>query len=78
VLDEPNASLDEAGELALLQAVRAARARGATVVLISHRPSVLQVADRVLYMKAGRVGFAGTRAQFIEQIQKAQAGRLPT
>ncbi len=75
VLDEPNASLDEAGELALLQAVRNAKSRGATVVLISHRPSVLQVADRVLYMKAGRIGYSGSREEFLQHIQTIQAGR---
>jgi ATP-binding cassette subfamily C exporter for protease/lipase len=59
VLDEPNANLDEAGEWALAQAVRALRAAGKTVVLISHRPGVLALADRVLILRDGVLAFEG-------------------
>jgi hypothetical protein len=41
VLDEPNANLDEAGELTLSTALREAKKKGIGVILISHRPSVL-------------------------------------
>lgn len=75
VLDEPNASLDEAGELALLQALRATRDGGAVVVVMSHRPSVLQVADQIAYLKSGQVMFSGTRDQFLQQVQRIQQGR---
>ena len=40
VLDEPNANLDDAGEAALVQAVRDLKARGRTVFLITHRPAL--------------------------------------
>ena len=55
VLDEPDAHLDEFGEAALRQAVLAMRARGCAVVLISHHPALLAVADRVLLLSDGRV-----------------------
>jgi len=55
VLDEPDANLDEAGEAALRQAVRAQKARGHTVVLISHHPELLAVADRLLVLHEGRI-----------------------
>lgn len=55
VLDEPNANLDEAGELALIQAVRTLRSKGAAVVMVTHRPGVLALADQVLTLRDGQV-----------------------
>jgi ATP-binding cassette subfamily C exporter for protease/lipase len=54
VLDEPNASLDAEGEDALLQALDAMKANGATVVIISHKPSIFRAADRMLVLREGR------------------------
>ena len=59
LLDEPNANLDEAGEKALQAALLELRNRQATVVVASHRPSVLTVADRVLVLEAGRLVYDG-------------------
>ena len=53
VLDEPNASLDGEGEAALLQAVRDAKARGAIVILITHRAGLLSVCDKLLVLREG-------------------------
>ncbi len=55
VLDEPNAQLDSSGEIALLQALAQLKRRGCAVLVISHRPGVLQVADRVVTLARGRV-----------------------
>ncbi|MDR2689618.1 MAG: type I secretion system permease/ATPase [Azoarcus sp.] len=55
VLDEPNANLDDAGDRALLAALAALKARGATVVLVSHRPQVMALMDRILVLEAGRI-----------------------
>jgi ATP-binding cassette subfamily C exporter for protease/lipase len=55
VLDEPNANLDDAGDAALLKAVRGLKAAGKTVFLITHRPGALVVADRVLLLRDGQV-----------------------
>ncbi|MDR1424103.1 MAG: type I secretion system permease/ATPase [Azoarcus sp.] len=55
VLDEPNANLDEAGDRALAQAVKAMKDRGTTLVLISHRPQIMAAMDLVLVMEEGRV-----------------------
>ena len=63
VLDEPNANLDELGELALAKTVQAFKAMGKTVVLISHRPGVLALADRVLVLRDGTVTHEGPRDQ---------------
>lgn len=59
VLDEPDASLDESGEQALAAAIRAQRQRGATVVVVSHRPQILSAVDYVLGLADGKVAFSG-------------------
>jgi ATP-binding cassette subfamily C exporter for protease/lipase len=59
VLDEPSASLDDAGEAALLRAVRELKAQGSTVVMVTHQRHLLAVADRVLVMEAGRIAQFG-------------------
>jgi ATP-binding cassette subfamily C exporter for protease/lipase len=54
VLDEPNANLDDAGEAALINAVRDLKSRGTTVFMIVHQQSLLTVADRVLFLENGQ------------------------
>lgn len=66
VLDEPNSNLDEAGENALLNAVREFKRLGKTVVLISHRRNLIKEADRVLQLQAGTVIFDGTPAMLLQ------------
>jgi len=55
ILDEPNAHLDGDGEAALTAALAAAKRKGATVVMVSHRPALLQSADLLLYIAEGVV-----------------------
>ncbi|HEV7256942.1 MAG TPA: type I secretion system permease/ATPase [Bosea sp. (in: a-proteobacteria)] len=62
VLDEPNANLDAEGEQSLIRAINAAREAGAIVVLIAHRPSVMQVVDKILVLREGRVQQFGPRS----------------
>jgi PrtD family type I secretion system ABC transporter len=63
VLDEPNSNLDSVSEDALLRALDAAKKEGITIVVITHRPSVLHSADKMLMLRNGAVELAGTRAQ---------------
>jgi len=55
ILDEPNSNLDDRGELALIQTLRAMKAKGVTVVVASHRPSILFCLDKIMVMQEGRV-----------------------
>ncbi|MEJ6761989.1 MAG: type I secretion system permease/ATPase [Comamonadaceae bacterium] len=73
VLDEPNANLDDAGENALLQAVELLKKQGKTVVLISHRPSVLKVADRLVIMQDGQIVVSGPRDGVLAKLKEQQA-----
>ena len=69
VLDEPNSSLDEAGDAALLAALLAMKARGATVIVISHRTGVLPAIDKLLVLKDGQLAAFGPRDEVRKRMQ---------
>ncbi len=71
VLDEPNASLDEAGEKALLQQLSELKSRGATVVVITHRTTLLPVADKLVVLADGQVAMFGPRDEVLAALKKA-------
>jgi ATP-binding cassette subfamily C protein len=68
VLDEPNSNLDTEGELALRQAISNLKARGAIVVLIAHRPSVLAVCDNILVLSNGEQKEFGSRDEIMQKM----------
>jgi PrtD family type I secretion system ABC transporter len=70
VLDEPNANLDAEGEEALMRAIDAMKAWGATVVIISHKPGVFRSADKMLVLREGRVELFGPRDQVMARLVK--------
>lgn len=72
VLDEPNANLDDVGEAALIRAVQTLKTQGSTVVLVTHRPGILAVADRVLLLKDGTVQADGPRDTVLAALRNAQ------
>ncbi len=63
VLDEPNASLDQIGEAALTRALADLKASGAAAVVVSHRRSVLDVADKLLVLEGGKVVAFGSKEE---------------
>ena len=71
VLDEPNASLDAAGDEALTQAILGLKARGATVVVMAHRPSAIAAVDKLLMLRDGRVEAFGPKEEVIAKVTKA-------
>ena len=73
ILDEPNSSLDEAGELALLQTLANLNAQGASVLVITHRTSILPQADKLLMLRDGQVAMFGPRDEVLQALQKAQS-----
>ncbi len=68
VLDEPNSNLDNLGEEALMQAIARAKAAGTTVVMITHRPSIVSAVDKLLVLKDGVVEQFGPRTDVIKSV----------
>jgi len=68
VLDEPNASLDSEGERALIEAIVEAKNGGSTVILISHRPNLLNCADGIAVLKDGSLVKVGPRNQILQDL----------
>lgn len=68
VLDEPQSNLDAEGEEALLSAVASAKARGAIVILISHRPSTLATCDKALVLSNGGQQAFGPRDEVLQKV----------
>ncbi|MCC8997082.1 MAG: type I secretion system permease/ATPase [Nitrosomonas sp.] len=72
VLDEPNSNLDDVGEQALLNAIIDLRKRGKTIVLITHRTSIIGVTTKLLLMQDGMAKMFGPTKQVIEELTKQQ------
>jgi len=70
ILDEPNANLDQEGEAALLAALERARERGATIVLISHKPAIFSLANKILVLVNGQVTDFGPRDEVLGRLMK--------
>lgn len=71
VLDEPNSSLDEEGDAALASAISQMAASGTTFVVMTHRTSVLAVADLMLVLKDGQNQFFGKRDDVLAALKEA-------
>ncbi|HWA23537.1 MAG TPA: type I secretion system permease/ATPase, partial [Caulobacterales bacterium] len=75
ILDEPNAHLDAQGEASLLEALKATRARGATVLVVAHRTGFMSVADKLMFIRDGRIEHFGPRDQVLARLAAAESGK---
>ncbi|MCX7673682.1 MAG: type I secretion system permease/ATPase [Thiobacillaceae bacterium] len=84
VLDEPNSNLDEAGDAALLATLSQLKAAGSTIVVVSHRTSILPVVDAMLVLREGQIAALGPRDEVLAALAQprpsppAQAAALTT
>ena len=74
VLDEPNAHLDQDGELALIGALKAARERGASALVVAHRSGMMNIADALLVIRDGRLDMHGPRDQVMAKLSGNAGG----
>jgi ATP-binding cassette subfamily C exporter for protease/lipase len=77
VLDEPNSSLDVEGEAALITTILALRASGSTIVLISHRANILEIADLMLVLVDGQLKAFGPRDQIMDSLRPKAIAPVP-
>ena len=78
VLDEPNSNLDTEGDEALIRAVRAARERGAIVVVVAHRPIGVEADTLLLVLAEGRVQAFGPKETVLGQVLQQRAPANPS
>jgi len=76
VLDEPNSNLDDVGERELVGAIQRMKERGITIIIIAHRPMVLQNMDKLLVLKDGAVVEFGLKDQVLAKFTQP-AGAQP-
>jgi ATP-binding cassette subfamily C protein len=72
VLDEPNSNLDTEGDEALTRAIRAARERGAIVIVVAHRPIGVEAVDQILVLRDGRMQAFGPKEQVLAQVLQSR------
>ena len=79
ILDEPNSNLDEQGERSLLTTLRNIKESGRTIIIITHRTSILALVDKLLLMKDGAIAKIGSRAEVLKSLNSSNSNvaKLP-
>ncbi|MBT5222652.1 MAG: type I secretion system permease/ATPase [Gammaproteobacteria bacterium] len=73
VLDEPNSNLDEQGEIALAKALAQLKQAQVTVIIVTHRNSVLGSVDKLLMLDEGLLLAYGPRDEVLSHLQKQRS-----
>ena len=73
VLDEPNSNLDAAGEQALTETLMRAKQKGVTTIVITQRPALLNIVDKVLILRAGRADAFGPPKDVLRRVLNPKA-----
>ncbi|MDC9580026.1 type I secretion system permease/ATPase [Xenorhabdus sp. PR6a] len=77
VLDEPNSNLDDIGEKALSHAIAQLREQGKTVVVITHRPSLLSQTSKILLLVQGKMKMFGSSQHVMAALSQSQSSSQP-
>lgn len=72
VLDEPNSNLDEEGEASLLQALLNLKKIRSTVIIVTHKTTVLSIVDNILLMQEGQIVMYGPRQEVLNKLMSMQ------
>jgi ATP-binding cassette subfamily C protein EexD len=78
VLDEPNSNLDDLGEQALVNAILYLKQKGTTVILITHRPAILNITDRIALLVEGTLKMYGPSAEVIAALAPKPVAQVQT
>jgi ATP-binding cassette subfamily C protein LapB len=74
LLDEPTGSMDHSSEEEIKAQLRA-YAEGKTMMIITHRTSLLELVDRIIVIDSGRIVADGAKAQVVEALRQGRIGR---
>ena len=77
VLDEPNANLDQEGDAALAQAMIELKKRGTTIIVISHKPALIEHADKILVLRPGEQFLFGRKDEILRPRPAPEAAARP-
>ncbi len=72
ILDEPNSNLDDAGEYALMMALRFLKQQGSTIIFITHKRNLLALADKIAIVKDGTISAFDTRDKILQALSGNQ------
>jgi PrtD family type I secretion system ABC transporter len=75
LLDEPNASLDEAGERKLVETIKELKARKKTIVFTTHKPELVNIADNLLILNAGKQAGYGAVSTMMAAARKLKEAK---
>ncbi|MBY3596351.1 type I secretion system permease/ATPase [Rhizobium bangladeshense] len=80
ILDEPNSNLDREGEEALIAALGTVKAAGTTVILIAHRPNIMETVDKILVLNRGQQDLFGPRDYVFNELaaRVRKVAQMPT
>ena len=78
ILDEPNAHLDREGDVALIQALSALKARGKTILIVSHKLGILPVVDKIMVLRDGRAELFGPRDEILAKVAPPAVRHMPS
>src|SRR5690606_7615148 len=69
LLDEPTAALDQESEQRVLAAIERSAAKDGTIVLVTHKMSLLRMAQRVIVVAQGKIVMDGPTAQVVKELR---------
>ncbi|PIE09438.1 MAG: type I secretion system permease/ATPase [Rhodobacterales bacterium] len=75
VLDEPNSNLDTSGDAALAKSIAMAKENKITVVVITQKPSLLSVVDKIMLLADGTVAMMGEREKVLEKLAERRSNK---
>ena len=77
VLDEPNAHLDTEGDQRLMELLAGLKRQRRTVIIVTHKLTVMPVVDRIAVMKEGQLAMLGSRDEVLAKIARPLPATLP-